>query len=540
MQIYRGKSVYEGISIGKIRVYKKGEQPIRRVPITDISEELNRFEQAKEVTIGQIEALYQKARKEMGEGNAAIFEIYAAILADDNYVSDITTLIVELGYNAEYAVAVTKEKYLQMFAAMDDEYLKARALDIQDISERLLEALQGRANIHAEEEEPVILLSEELTPSEAMQLDKDKVLAFVTVGGSLYSHTAILAKTMGIPALINTDIVVDASLDGKLAVVDGANGLFYVDPEAEILQEWIKKQSSQPKGKQIVLNQEALDSIYEKAGMCICANIGNLKDVESLRGLNIKGIGLLRSEFLFFERQNFPTEEEQYECYRTILEAMEDKKVVIRTLDIGADKQCPYFPIEWEENPALGMRGIRVSLEYRELFKTQLKALLRASLHGDLGILYPMITSVEEVREIKEVFDSAQKELQKEGKGFGNPMQGIMIETPAAVMISDLLAREVDFFSIGTNDLTQYTLAMDRQSNKLEKYYQIYHPAILRMVRLVVENAHKSGIPVSICGELSSDIQLTEEFMKMGVDELSVAPGMIGIIQKKLVELSEE
>lgn len=536
MQIYQGKSVYSGIAIGKIRVYKKGEQQIRRVQVVDIELELERFEEAKVSTINQIATLYEKAKKEMGEGNAAIFEIYEAILADDNYVSDITTLIEEKGYNAEYAVAVVKDKYLQMFATMEDEYLKARALDIRDISERLLEALQKSEDFQTDDEEPVIIVSEELTPSEALQLDMSKVMGFVTVGGSIYSHTAILAKTRGIPALINVDINIDASLDGMTAILNGEEGILCVEPEPKVLQEWVQKQSAQRQPGQVDLSQHELEEVYEKLKINICANIGNLQDVESLKNMCIKGIGLFRSEFLFFERTDFPTEEEQFESYRTVLESMKGKRVVIRTLDIGADKQCEYFPLESEENPALGMRGIRVSLEHKEIFKIQLKALLRASLFGNLGILYPMITSLEEIEQIKEVLEQVKTELLKEGKTFGRPAFGIMIETPAAVMISDLLAKEVDFFSIGTNDLTQYTLAMDRQSSKLEAYYQNHHPAILRMIRLVTENAHKAGIPVSICGELSADTLLTEEFIKMDVDELSVAPGMIPILQKKLKE----
>lgn len=538
MQIYQGKSVYDGIAIGKIRVYKKGEQQIKRVQVVDIELELERFEEAKASTINQIATLYEKAKKEMGEGNAAIFEVYEAILADDNYVSDITTLIEEKGYNAEYAVAVVKDKYLQMFAAMEDEYLKARALDIRDISERLLEALQKSEDFQTDDEEPVIIVSEELTPSEALQLDMSKVMGFVTVGGSIYSHTAILAKTRGIPALINVDINIDASLDGMTAILNGEEGILCVEPEPKVLQEWVQKQSAQRQPGQVDLSQHELEEVYEKLKINICANIGSLQDVESLKDMCIKGIGLFRSEFLFFERTDFPTEEEQFTSYRTVLEAMQGKRVVIRTLDIGADKQCEYFPMEAEENPALGMRGIRVSLEHIDIFKTQLKALLRASAFGNLGILYPMITSMEEIRLIKDVLEEAKAELTAEGNTFGSPAFGIMIETPAAAMISDLLAQEVDFFSIGTNDLTQYTLAMDRQSNKLENYYDSYHPAILRMIRYITESAHNAGIPVSICGELSADTVLTEEFIWMGVDELSVAPGMIPVLQKKLVELS--
>lgn len=538
MQIYQGKSVYSGIAIGKIRVYKKGEQQIRRVQVVDIEFELERFEEAKASTINQIATLYEKAKKEMGEGNAAIFEVYEAILADDNYVSDITTLIEEKGYNAEYAVAVVKDKYLQMFATMEDEYLKARALDIRDISERLLEALQKSEDFQTDDEEPVIIVSEELTPSEALQLDMSKVMGFVTVGGSIYSHTAILAKTRGIPALINVNINIDASLDGMTAILNGEEGILCVEPEPKVLQEWVQKQSAQRQPGQVDLSQHELEEVYEKLKINICANIGNLQDVESLKNMCIKGIGLFRSEFLFFERTDFPTEEEQFTSYRTVLEAMQGKRVVIRTLDIGADKQCEYFPMEAEENPALGMRGIRVSLEHIDIFKTQLKALLRASAFGNLGILYPMITSMEEIRLIKDVLEEAKAELTAEGNTFGSPAFGIMIETPAAAMISDLLAQEVDFFSIGTNDLTQYTLAMDRQSNKLENYYDSYHLAILRMIRYITESAHNAGIPVSICGELSADTVLTEEFIWMGVDELSVAPGMIPVLQKKLVELS--
>ena len=537
MQIYQGKSVYEGIVIGKIRIYKKGEQQVRKDPVTDIQGELERFELAKEATIGQIENLYQKARKEMGESNAAIFEIYEAILADENYVKDITSLIEEKSYNAEYAVALIKEKYLQMFATMEDEYLKARSLDIRDISERLLEALQGSKKIHSEDEEPMILVSEELTPSEALQLDMSKVMGFVTVGGSLYSHTAILAKTRGIPALVNVNINVDATLDGRMAILYGTEGVLYVDPGQDTLQEWLQKQSVQEKNKQVLLNCQELNEIYEKLKLSICANIGNVEDVETLRNHNISGIGLFRSEFLFFERPDLPTEEEQLESYRTVLEAMNGKSVVIRTLDIGADKQCKYFPLEAVKNPALGMRGIRVSLEHREIFKTQLKALLRASEFGDLGILYPMITSVDEIEHIKEVLEQAKKELLKEGKGFGTPAFGIMIETPAAVMISDLLAREVDFFSIGTNDLTQYTLALDRQNAKLDPFYNPHHKAVLKMIRMVVENGHKAGIWVGICGELGADLHLTEEFVKMGVDELSVAPSEILRLRRKIRQI---
>lgn len=539
MQIYKGKSVFEGIAIGKIRIYKKGEQQVRRVPVMDVIGELERFQHAQETTIGQIEELYLKAKREMGEGSAAIFEIYKTILKDDNYVSDITTLIEKQAYNAEYAVTVIKEKYLKMFAAMEDEYLKARALDIKDISERLLETLQGEEKTIIEEEEPIIVFAEELTPSEALQLDMRKVAGIVTIGGSLYSHASILAKTRGIPALVNVDINLDASLDGKLAIVDGIEGVFYVAPKQDVFQEWMNKQSLAKKDIQALSSQQDMNHIYEKLKINICANIGDFKDVEILRDMNIKGIGLFRSEFLFFERQAFPTEEEQFQCYKTVLEAMENKQVVIRTLDIGADKQCEYFPMEEEGNPALGMRGIRVLLEYREIFITQIKALLRASLYGDLRILYPMITSLKEVLEIKEVLKQAKRELTLENKQFGTPAFGIMIETPAAVLISDLLAKEVDFFSIGTNDLTQYTLAMDRQSSKLEAYYDTHHIAVLRMIKFVTENAHKSGIGVSICGELSADISLTEEFIGMGVDELSVVPGMIPILQKKLVELSK-
>ncbi len=526
MQIYQGKSVYEGIVIGKIRIHIQGKQQITLQKVSDSQAEIRRFQEAKEKTLVKLQELYQQTYDKIGEGNATILEAHKVFLADVSYIEDIVNLIDTLSCNSEYAVVSVEEKYRSMFERLGDDYMKARALDLQDVSERLLEALSGDDVIEEELLEPAIILAEEMTPSELLRLDKDSVLALVLTEGSLYSHTAILARTMGIPTLIQVGPDGDRDLDGKMAVVDSEKGVLIVEPD-EVTVEQIEHR----------IRQEQADceemAVGGQLGIRICANIGSLKDLEILKGKPFDGIGLLRSEFVFFEKDNFPTEEEQFEIYRTILQAMSGKKVVIRVLDMGADKQCGYLPLDKEENPALGLRGIRVLLANEQILRTQLRALLRAALYGELYILYPMITGMEEVQRVKEILASLEKELQEQGIAYGEPKQGIMIETPAAVMISDTLANEVDFFSIGTNDLTQYTLAMDRQSSRLAKEYDPKHPAILRMIRMVVENAHAKGIEVAICGELSADSTMTEVFVQMGVDELSVAPGYLSSVRKK-------
>lgn len=530
MQIYQGKPVYEGIAIGRIRVYTQGRQQIKRQTVNNTDYELLRFQKAVEDAKLQLQHLHNTALMEMGAGNAAVFDMHKAILEDENYAGDITHIICQRKCNAEYAVAVTREKYLQMFGNMEDDYMRARALDVRDISERLLEALQGEEAWREDTEEPEIVVMEDMTPSELMRLNKEKILAFVLSEGSMYSHTVILAKTLGIPTIINTHIPTDSEWNGMAAVVDGEAGVIYVEPDPETISRMKVRQKELASQ-----NDLGFCEFCEEAdtGMRICANIGSLKDLELLKGKPVAGIGLLRSEFVFFEKEDFPAEEEQFEIYRTVIESMQGKPVIIRTLDMGVDKQCDYFPLEKEENPALGMRGIRVLLAHEHIFRTQLRALLRAAVFGDLGILYPMITCLEEVQKIKEIVKSEKIKLKEQGIPFGEPKQGIMIETPAAVLISDILAKEVDFFSIGTNDLTQYTLAMDRQTSRPVMEYNPHHPAILRMIKMVVENGHKEGIPVSICGELSSESALTKVFMDMGVDELSVAPGYLVPLRNK-------
>ncbi len=527
MQIYQGKPVFEGVAIGKIRIHKQEGQTIAFVKVEDIHKELERFRYARVEALKKLREWYHHSLDKIGKANAAIFEAQEIFLSDENYVGDIENLINTLSCNAEYAIGAVQEKYRFLFEQTDDDYMKARISDLKDVSERLLEALRGDALEEETFVEPVIILAEDILPSELMRMDQEMVLALVLTKGSFYSHTAILARTMGIPTLIQVNLNVDADLDEQIAVADSESGVFIVQPDQSVTAQ-VKQRLQQAECEEIADDQPV--------GMRICANIGSLKDLESLDGKPVDGIGLMRSEFVFFEREDFPSEDEQYEIYRTILQAMPEKKVVIRVLDIGADKQCAYLPLEKEENPALGMRGVRVLLENQQILRTQLRALLRAAVYGELHILYPMVTGVEEVRSLKEILAVQEKELQEQGIVYGHPKQGVMIETPAAVMVSDILADEVDFFSIGTNDLTQYTLAMDRQSPRIADIYQPKHPAILRMIRLVVENAHKKGIEVAICGELSADITLTKEFLEMGVDELSVALGYVSSIRRKCKE----
>lgn len=537
MQIYNGKSVFGGIAIGKISVYQKKEQQVKRVKIDDPEQEMARYEKAKAEGIKQLQELYDKALREVGEANAAIFEVHQMMMEDDGYNESVENIIRSQGVNAEYAVATTGDNYAQMFSAMDDDYMRERAADVRDISERLLTILNGEETGAVDADEPKIIVAEDLAPSETVQLDKDKVLSFVTVKGSLNSHTAILARTMAIPALVNTSVSLESEMDGRLGIVDGADGTFYVDPDEETLAEMKKRQEEDLSRKQLLLTLKGKENVtLDGQKVMLYANIGNIKDLATVIQNDAGGIGLFRSEFIYLEKEDFPTEEEQFQIYRQVAQTMAGKRVIIRTLDIGADKQCDYFHMEHEENPALGCRAIRICLTRPEIFKTQLRALFRASAFGKIAIMYPMITSVQEVRKIKEIVEEVKAELTSQGVEFGNPEQGIMIETPAAAIISDDLAKEVDFFSIGTNDLSQYTMAIDRQNPQLDLFFDPHHPAVLRMISLVMENAHKAGIWAGICGELGADQSLTKEFLAMGVDELSVSPGSILPLRKIILE----
>ena len=542
MQVYSGKSVFGGIAIGKISVYKKNEQQVKRVRTEDTKGELARYEAAKAAAIEQLQELYQKALKEVGEANAAIFEIHQMMLDDGDYNESVENIIETQKVNAEYAVAVTGDNFAQMFRAMDDDYMRERAADVKDISERVLSVLNGGQKGKVVTDEPVIIVADDLAPSETVQLEKDMVLSFVTVHGSVNSHTAILARTMAIPALIGTEeLPLDDTVDGKLAVVDGLNGKIYVEPDAQTLEEMKKRRQAELEKKELLQLLKGKENVtLDGKKIMLYANIGNIKDLATVIQNDAGGIGLFRSEFIYLEKDRYPTEEEQFSIYKTAVETMAGKRVIIRTLDIGADKQCEYFEMDKEENPALGYRAIRICLTRPEIFKTQLRALFRASAYGNLAIMYPMITSLWEVKKIKEIVEEVKAELTAEQLEFGNPQQGIMIETPAAVMMSGELAKEVDFFSIGTNDLTQYTLAIDRQNPKLDKFYDAHHPAVLSMIRMTVENAHKAGIWAGICGELGADTSLTKEFLAMGVDELSVSPGSILPIRKIILETDTE
>ena len=537
MQRYQGKGVFGGIAIGIIHIYAKGEQQVKRYKITDIRAEIERFQDARQMAVGQLGLLYEKAVKEVGETNAAIFEIHQMMLMDDDYLESVENIISTQQVNAEYAVAVTSDNFAAMFAAMEDEYMRGRAADVKDISERVLAILMGRDKSSVITDEPVIIVADDLAPSETVQLDKDKVLSFVTVHGSANSHTAILARTMSIPALIGTPIPLDASIDGHLAVVDGNSGCIYVDPDDETLRIMEEKLAQEKEKKELLQTLKGKESItLDGRKVSLYANVGSLADLSRALENDAEGIGLFRSEFLYLEKEDYPTEEEQFAVYRAAAEIMAGKQVIIRTLDIGADKQADYFKLPKEENPAMGCRAIRICLTRPEVFKTQLRALFRASAYGKISIMYPMITSVKEVRQIKAIVEEVKQELITKGIPFGEVEQGIMIETPAAAVTSDLLAKEVDFFSIGTNDLTQYLLAIDRQNEELEQFFDAHHPAVLRMIAMTVENAHKAGIWCGICGELAADPGLTEQFLEMGVDELSVSPGSVLGLRKVVRE----
>lgn len=535
MEIYEGKSIFKGIAIGKIYYYQKGKQQVKREKIRDVAAEKARYEAANEKASVQLQALYEKAVKEVGEANAAVFEVHMMMLEDDDYVSSIVNMIETQHVNAEFAVASTGDNFAEMFSQMDDEYFKARAADVKDITERLISVLAEQEETGDIGNDPVIVMADDLAPSETVQMDKEKLLAFVTRHGSANSHTAILARTMNIPALIGVDI--KEEWNGHMAVVDGRDGRLYIDPDEEILTRFQDAQKKELEARKLLsLLKGKEDVTADGKHIKLYANIAGVGDVANVLANDAAGIGLFRSEFLYLEAEDYPDEETQFLAYKRVAENMAGKKVVVRTLDIGADKQVDYFKLDKEENPAMGYRAIRICLDRPEIFRTQLRALIRASAYGEIAIMYPMIISVEEVLKIKEIVASVKKELDEQGIQYGNFEQGIMIETPAAVMMSEELAQEVDFFSIGTNDLTQYTLAMDRQNMKLDTMYDPHHPAILKMIRMTIDNGHKAGCWVGICGELGADTTLTETFLKMGIDELSVSPSFVLPVRKIIRE----
>ena len=525
MQVIQGKSIFGGIAIGPITFFAKEQNQVKRTKVEDVAAEVARYEAAVVSAQEQLGGLYEKALKEVGESGAQIFEVHQMMLEDDDYNDSVKSIIETQRVNAEYAVATTGDNFASMFASMDDEYFQARAVDMKDISERVINVLMGIGEAKGWDELSIIV-AEDLAPSETVQFDKSKLLGFVTRLGSSNSHTAILARTMNIPALIQIDI--QEEWNGKLGIIDGFTGEFYIDPEPEVLEKYKAKKAEQEERRKLLAEQKGKPTVT-KSGKAIklFANIGSVSDLPAAMSNDAGGIGLFRSEFLYLESGDYPTEDEQFKAYKMVAETMAGKKVIIRTLDIGADKQVDYFNLDKEENPAMGLRAIRICLTRPEIFKTQLRAILRASAYGNIAVMYPMIISVEEVRKIKAIMEEVKAELDEAGIQYGEVEQGIMIETPASVIISDLLAQEVDFFSIGTNDLTQYTLAIDRQNAKLDEFYNPHHEAVLRMIEMVVDNAHKAGIWAGICGELGADMELTERFMAMGVDELSVSPTFI-------------
>ena len=534
----QGKSVFGGVSIGKLMFYKRNEKVIKREHISDADAEWKRFEAAKGQAVDQLKELYEKALEDVGEANAMIFEIHQMMLEDLDYLESIENIIRSQEVNAEYAVATTADNFAQMFASMDDAYMQGRAADVKDVSERVLDILCGVSAGVKEMTEPCIIAADDLAPSETVQLDKSKVLGFATMYGSANSHTAILARTMNIPAVIGLGETLSSQYDGKMAVIDGFTGILYVDPDEETLARMQEKRAKDLEQKEL-LNQLKGKENVTRSGQKInvYANIGNVSDLGAVLKNDAGGIGLFRSEFLYLENSTFPTEEQQFAVYKQVAESMAGKKVIIRTLDIGADKQVDYFNLDKEENPALGYRAIRICLTRPEIFKTQLRALYRAAVYGNLSIMFPMVISVSEVKKIKEIIAQVQAELKAEGIPYKEDVElGVMIETPAAVMISRELAKEVDFFSVGTNDLTQYTLAIDRQNQKLDTFYDPHHPAVLAMIKMAADNAHAEGKWIGICGELGADLELTEEFLKMGLDELSVSPALVLPLRKRIRE----
>lgn len=526
MKKYNGKSIFKGIAIGDILFYQKEKQQVKRQRVEDVVKEKERYQMASQKASEQLKQLYDKALQEVGEANAAVFEVHMMMLEDDDYVSSIVNMIETQEVNAEYAVAVTGDNFAEMFSQMDDEYFKARAADVKDITERLISVLNEQDDKGALGDDPVIVVADDLAPSETVQMDKEKLLAFVTKYGSANSHTAILARTMNIPALIDVDI--QPEWNGKLAIVDGKEGQLIIEPDEETLTFYRRQQQEEQEARALLSELKGQEDItLDGKRIKLYANIAGVGDVANVLANDAAGIGLFRSEFLYLEAEDYPDEETQFLAYKRVAEMMAGKKVVVRTLDIGADKQVDYFKLDKEDNPAMGFRAIRICLERPEIFRTQLRALIRASAYGEIAIMYPMIISVKEVCRIREIVDSVKRELNEQGISYGNFEQGIMIETPAAVMMSEELAQHVDFFSIGTNDLTQYTLAIDRQNMKLDSFYDSHHPAILKMIQTTITNGHKGGCWVGICGELGADTSLTETFLKMGVDELSVSPSFV-------------
>ncbi|MDD6812119.1 MAG: phosphoenolpyruvate--protein phosphotransferase [Lachnospiraceae bacterium] len=537
MKRYTGKSVVKGIAVGRIYWYKKQNYKVVKTEVSEVNAERERFERAVETAKKQLAVLYEDALRDLGEDHAMIFEIHRMLLEDKDYLNAVKNVIEE-GFSGEYAVDVAEEQFAKMFASMDDEYMKARAADIKDISKRLINILAGIGEDGIHTDKPVIVVAEDLTPSETVKMDKDKILAFVTVKGSSNSHTAILARSMNLPSLVNTQMELTEEMNGKMAVVDGFNGEFMIEPEAEILEEMRTRQNqwiADLKGLELLKGKENVTSDGRRINLY--ANIGNVNDVDAALEADAGGIGLLRSEFLYLGRKDYPSEEEQFESYKTVLEKMNGKKVIIRTLDIGADKKVDYFKLEPEENPAMGYRAIRICLDRPEILITQLRAIYRASSYGTVAIMFPMIVSVNEIIRLKEIVGQVKEKLRTEGFQMGEVEIGIMIETPAAAVISDVLAKEVDFFSIGTNDLTQYTLAVDRQNQKLESSWDTHHPAVLRLIKMTVDNGHREGIWVGICGELAADTELTHTFLDMGVDELSVAAANVLKVRKAIRDI---
>lgn len=541
MQYFQGKSVYKGIVMGPVAVLKKNDYQVKRARIEDPEAEVKRVKEAVEISKKQLGRLYDKAVREVGEASAAIFEVHQMMLEDEDYLESMENMIRTELVNAEYAAAATGDNFAEMFAAMDDEYMKARSADVKDISERLVRNLSGEGDNDLSSMEPSVIVADDLSPSETVQMDKEKILAFVTVHGSTNSHTAILARMMNIPALIGVPMDLNGLKTGMTAVVDGFSGQVIFEPEEDVRKETEKRMQEEAEKQKLLEELKGKENITpDGRKINIYANIGSVGDLGYVMENDAGGIGLFRSEFLYLGRNDFPTEEEQFQAYKQAVQTMAGKKVIIRTLDIGADKQVEYFNLGKEENPALGYRAIRICLKQPEIFKAQLRALFRAAVYGNLSVMYPMITSTEEVEKIYAIVAEVEEELKKQEVQYKIPEQGIMIETPAAVMISDRLAEMVDFFSIGTNDLTQYTLAIDRQNEQLDDFYNAHHEAVLRMIRMVVENAHKCGKWAGICGELGADLTLTEQFVRMGVDELSVAPSMILKLRKIVREMKAE
>lgn len=541
MQCFQGKSVYKGIAMGPVVVLKKNDYQVKRTRIEDAEAEVKRVDEALKASQEQLQKLYDKAVKEVGEASAAIFEVHQMMLEDEDYMEAIQNMIRTEQVNAEYAVAVTGDNFAEMFAAMDDDYMKARSADIKDISERLVRNLSGQGDVDLSSIEPSVIVADDLSPSETVQMDKDKILAFVTVHGSTNSHTAILARMMNIPALIGVKMDLEALQSGMTAVVDGFQGSVIFEPDEETKAQTEAKMQEESEKLKLLQELKGKENVtLDGRKINIYANIGSVGDIGYVMENDAGGIGLFRSEFLYLGRNDFPTEEEQFQAYKQAVQMMAGKKVIIRTLDIGADKQVDYFNLGNEDNPAMGYRAIRICLKQPDIFKTQLRALLRAAVYGNLSIMYPMITSTEEVKKIYEIVAEVEEELKAQEIQYKIPEQGIMIETPAAAIISDKLAEMVDFFSIGTNDLTQYTLAIDRQNEKLDEFYNPHHEAILRMIQMVVDNAHKCGKWAGICGELGADATLTEQFVRMGLDELSVAPSMVLKLRKIVREMRVE